>query len=241
MLAGAFAGGWFYGHQTVPAGRGCKSTPLRLSGFKFVRPLLVCDTNTQKDLRDLAPLQNTLQKIIVDEKKSGDITATSVYIQDFNTDGRVDIDPDEQFNAASIVKVASMITILKMAEDDPAILGQRIKNGVAADANAGQEIQPADWARSGQVYTVEQLLELMIKYSDNNAFGLLGTYATSDVVAAVFKELQLPFQFDPKNPQLFDFITTKEISYFFRVLYNGTYLNQEFSDAALSLLNDSDY
>ena len=61
------------------------------------------------------------------------------------------------------------------------------------------------------------------------------------MVAAVFKELQLPFQFDPKNPQLFDFITTKEISYFFRVLYNGTYLNQEFSDAALSLLNDSDY
>ena len=242
LLTGAFAGGWFYGRRTAPvAARGCKSEPLRLGGFEFVRPLLVCDTNTQKDVRDLAPLEKNVQNIISDEKKNGDIATASVYFQDFNTDGRIDINPDEQFNAASIGKVAVMMAILKMAQDDPTVLGQKIKNGGGADANATQEIQPAKLAQTGQTYTVQQLVELMIEYSDNNAFSLLESYATTNELGVVFKDLQLPFQFDPKKPELFDFITTKEVSYFFRVLYNSTYLSKEFSDEALSILNDSDF
>jgi len=241
LSALAFWGGWYYGHFTVPAGHGCKSEPMRQNGFKFVRPLLVCDTNSQKDLRDLAPLQKNLQDIITEETKNGDITDASVYFQDFNSDGRIDINPDEQFNAASIGKVAIMIAVLKMAQDDPGVLSQKIKNGGGDDANASQEIKPADWAKNGQIYTVGQLITLMIKNSDNNAFSLLESYASTAQLGIVFKDLQIPFQFDPKQPELYDFITTKEISYLFRVLYNATYLNNDLSDETLAILNSCDY
>jgi len=79
---------------------------------------LVCDTNSQKD-ESFIPLKNKINNILNEEKRANNIGSASVYFQDFNTDGRVDINPDEQFAFASLGKVPVMIAVYRMAEFRP--------------------------------------------------------------------------------------------------------------------------
>ena len=86
----------------------------------------------------------------------------------------------------------------------------------------------------------------MIKDSDNNALSILSSNLLIDVDAlkAVYQDLEVPFLADPanqQNPEKFDFMTTNNFSYFFRALYNGTYLDREYSEKALQILSDVDF
>lgn len=240
VISLAFISGWFVRGGISDQGE-CKSSPLRLGGFEFVRPLLICNTNAEKSYPELKPLERELENIIDKEKKVNNISAASVYFQDFKTDGRIDINKDEKFHSASIGKVPIMIAIYKLAESNPAILFKKVRYEGGIDGNSEQEIQPKDYPKIGETYTVDELIEKMIKYSDNISPRLLVSFVKPNTIVSLYRDFQVPLRFDPQNPEDFDFITTKDISYFFRVLYNATYLTSELSEKALNLLSRVDY
>jgi len=239
-MSAVFFGGWFVRGLSRQE-TGCKSSPLRLGGFQFIKPLLVCDTNPQKDYPELKSLEKKIVDIIDEEKKANNITAISVYFQDFKTDGRIDVNKDERFNSASIGKVAIMLALYRLAESNPNFFSEKIRYGGGIDTNSGQAIQPKDYAKGGQAYTVDELIEKMIKYSDNNSMYLLVSLITAPMIKSLYEDLQISLPFDMEHPESFDFITTRDISYFFRILYNSSYLTRDLSEKALALLSKTDY
>jgi len=234
-----FMSGWYvkgrFTHYT------CKSSPLRVANFKFVKPLLVCDTNPNKPDPGLQSLRTKLNNLIEEEKKANKLSAVSVYLQDFKTDSRIDINSDEKFDSASMGKVSIMIAFYRLAESNYSILSQPIKYSSGRDENSGQEIKPNDYAKIGETYTVEQLIEKMIKYSDNNSMYILLSITDPSKLQELYQDLQVPAQVNLQKPEGLDFITTKDISYFFRVLYNSTYLTNDLSEKALEILTETDY
>ena len=57
-------------------------------------------------------------------------------------------------------------------------------------------------------------------------------------MSEVYTDLGLPLPSDGPNPQD---LSAKLYAYFFRVLYNATYLDREYSQKALELLDHSDF
>ena len=239
LIAVSFFSGWTIRDRFFA--KSYKASPLRLSGFNFTKPLLMCDTNPERKLPELKTLETGLNNFINAQEEAKNVDTVSVYFQDLKTDGRIDINKDEKFSPASLTKVPIMIAILKAAETNPDFLSKQIQYVGKDEFNSGQEIQPKESAKPGEYYTVENLIEKMIKYSDNNSFRYLETLISSAELKSFFSDLQVPFPINSNKPEEFNSMTTKDISYFFRVLYNATYLKDDLSEAALDILSQTDY
>ncbi len=235
----AFSVGWF--SEKIRLAKTNQPMALRVNSYNYIKPLLICNTSINANYSDLKPLNTILNQTIQSEKQVGHVSEVSVYFQDFNSDERLDINKDEKFHPASLGKVSIMLGIYRLAEEDPNIFDKKIKNIATVDANVSQEIKPRDFARQGNEYTVQELIEKMIKYSDNNSLEMLVSVIKPTVFQQVYQDLQLTIPYDPQAPQNFDFITTRDISYFFRVLYNSSYLTDEYSEKAMELLAQVDY
>ena len=86
---------------------------------------------------------------------------------------------------------------------------------------------------TGKNYTLLQLLEYMIIYSDNQSKDILTQHIPLHIIGQVFYD----FGFDiNKKDNVGQHITVKEFSIFLRVLYNATYLNKDYSSQALDIL-----
>jgi beta-lactamase class A len=121
------------------------------------------------------------------------------------------------------------------------ILDQKISYPLGSpDLNQTQDIKPPESIIPGQTYSVGQLIDYMIEYSDNNAAQLLYDNIDQNALRGVYEDLQLPFK---ENVSLSnaDFITPEQIGILFRVLYNSTYLSRDYSEKALSLMSQSSF
>jgi beta-lactamase class A len=212
-----------------------KITPIREVDMKtpFIRPLLAYNT---PELPPSNPLKEDLMSL-VNQKKDG-VNSVSVYYRDLNTGKWFGINQDETFIPASLFKVPLMITYLKYAEKHPQILSQEIYNSLDKNENENETIKPLKTVTKGESYTVEQLLNYMIKYSDNNATVLLFKYIDQDTLKEVFSDLDIQLPATGVNS---DFMSVTNYSFLFRVLYNATYLNREMSEKGLEILSGVDF
>jgi len=240
-LCAAFGLGWILHAEPVSAGGGCKSLPLRLNTNQLVKPLLVCDMSFNKGKKLMAPLSSKLQSIIDAAKKQNNVSDASVFFQDFNTDDRVDINENSKFYPASLNRVALMIALLKIMESKPDSVPQgMVYNG--ADENSGQEILPKCALQKGEYYTIDQILETLIKCSDNNAFYLLTSSIDNSILQDLYNDLGISVDLlNPDQPKDYDFMNTEDASYFFRILYNASYLTDNNSEKTLELLSQTDF
>ncbi|MEI6477575.1 MAG: serine hydrolase [bacterium] len=237
----ALGGGWWlHGALAAPAppqiiGYQC----LRLGGYTYINPLLLCDNNTVDASPILAPLQNKLNNLIASKVASHDIDSASIYFRDFSVNATTNINPDQKYYPASLNKIPTMIAAYKMAEKDPSVLQHQITVNSSSDTNAGIEIQPKVRLQVGQTYTVEEAIEKMIKYSDNNAFYALASYVDPTLFQQAFRDLKVPLREDSSQPE--DYMTAKDFSYFLRVLVNATYIDRDLSEKAMELLGEVDF
>lgn len=238
LLMVGFGMGWYVRNRFFP--HVVEPESLRLSGFQFAKPLLVCDTAKEKTYLELRPIVASVSSFIADEEKTGNVSTVSVYVQDLKTDGRIDINPDMTFRAASLGKVAVMIAYYRLAESNHSILSEKIYDGVN-NLNDKQEIQPQMFAHKGQTYSVNELIKLMIQYSDDNALYLLLNFVKPSTLESLYQDVQIPFPINSENPNDFETVTTRNMSYFFRILYNSTYLTNDLSEEALLTLSNIDY
>ena len=107
------------------------------------------------------------------------------------------------------------------------------------DKNAGQEIQPTSYLLPNQTYTIQETMDKIIMNSDNNGVYLLSSILNPDLHAQTRKDLKIPL-LDPTD-NYSDYLTAEQFSFYFRVLYNATYINKFYSQAALKLLSKVDY
>ncbi len=117
------------------------------------------------------------------------------------------IDEDELYAPASMYKVALMITLLKAAQSDPTLLNRELV--FQGPSNLPGETEPIPRLRVGESYSVSELLNYLIVYSDNDAKNLLHTIVSPKVQQEVFTDLGLT---PPANNDRGDTLTIRTFS-----------------------------
>lgn len=161
----------------------------------------------------------------------------SVYYRDLGEGPWFGINEHLDFNPASMMKVPVMIAWLKRAENNLSVLKQTFLFDGAVDMSKIQLYKPRVTLVAGQHYSVEQLLEYMLSYSDNNSLNLLISNMTKEELSAVINGMDITYRSGGRT----NTISVHGYSGFFRILYNASYLNREMSEKALQLLCNEDF
>jgi len=207
----------------------------------LIRPILLVESSNEEE--SLIPTKIKIENYIAQKQKDGTLTTASVYLNDLNTVGSVEVNGAELYDPASIMKVPMMMIYLKRARRDTDLLNKKILFDKKIESNYEASIRDRT-ITLGKTYTVKELLYYMIVYSDNEAFWMLAKDAKYEDFTGLCHQLGIPLNGDDKaqadGKQNF-VANVNSISRFFRVLYNASYLGRRLSEYAMDLLSKSDY
>jgi beta-lactamase class A len=238
------AGGFYVGRYTTAGIKYFKlennrMKPLRMEGYKYISPLLACETEHDISSSKMDKLNSKLKSIINKEIQMGNIKSVSVFVRDYDGGAVLNINPEEKYYPASLNKVPVMMAAFKKTEQESDFLERKYSYDFGHGFNETVEIQPSDYLRTNQSYTIMEAIKKLIIYSDNNALYFLYKHVDGNLISDTFKHLKVTPPSDKIEPD--DYTTVKEYAYFLRVLYNSTYLSQEYSEKALEMLIMTEY
>lgn len=233
---GSFWLGRYYGMRAEAdeAARGTQEK--HEGGYHFINPLLECQTPASYN-NVLDSLENEIRATIDSDYRQGKVSHVSVYFRDLNNGPWIGINEGEKFSPASLMKVPILISYLKAAETDPGLLQSKLTVTVLEGDVLPQNIKPEEVVASGQSYTVEDLLNRMIKFSDNLAANTLLQNSQLVELEKTYRQLGIVIP----NGSAENFLSVRDYAAFFRVLYNASYLNREMSERALYMLSQSTF
>ncbi len=208
----------------------------RLSGRKFIKPLLFAERDCEADR--LMVIKNSVVNLIDNLKANGDVNSVSVYLRLFGKGEWMSVNNDIKYKPGSLFKVPLFITYLRMAEQNPEILNKKITfNQISQESKGLKQEFLKDRIKLGNSYTIKELFNYMIIHSDNNATLLL----MNSIPFAEFTRTFTDFGLSQEVVKSDAVISAQDYSLFWLALYNGSYLNFDNSDYALSLLSQCDF
>ncbi len=210
----------------------------RMTGhFKLINPLLECDNFVASDIASHSRLRGLLLDFVHRAKHDGTVSDVAVYYRDLNNGPWVGIDEQMMFAPASLLKVPVIMAAFKYSESHPDFMQRKVlfsERTNAYEANISDSI-----IQIGQSYTMMDLVRRMAVFSDNNALELVVAALTKDgFEQKVWTDLGLPV---PNGQTPENFLSVKDYSSFFRILYNSTYLSRENSEQVLQILTRTQY
>jgi len=229
-----------YTHPTPSADPLNRGTIDRLGGskFEFIDPLLGCEVVDKKGIIEFQPLNSLLQKQAQRELNEKNANKISIYYRGMTTARWAGFNESDIYPGGSLIKIPFLMAYLQIAQTQPAILDEMLTYQGDFDQSVGQKIPPAKRIEAGKSYSISELIHRMIVYSGNNSTVLLMRRLDRNYLNSVFEELNVPKDQDANRQWL---VTTKNFSYFFRILYNATYLSRAMSERALKTLADVDF
>ena len=232
---GVITGKYFSEFLNPPRNSPQTAKAIRAGGFKYIAPLLYCDTPSQDEL-SFNSLKIKLENYINGEKADGLITDASVF---FRTNGDTTlVNGDDKYSPASLLKIPVMMAYYKSAESDNSALSKEIKFDGTDQEDLPQNFKPDQALEKGKKYTVDELIKRMIIYSDNNAEDLLVAGIDQKEFDEVFNDMNIT-RFNYSHQE--DSMDVATFSYFLRALYNATYLDRKMSEKALTLLTHAKF
>jgi beta-lactamase class A len=219
-----------------------ESFELQDKGFKYISPLLQCEISNQIDLLELQPITQAIQESRTKFINQYPNSKVSVYFRDLSNGGWIGIEEKNKFVPASMLKVSELIAFLLISEENPSILDTEILYS-ESKAKLYNNTYPQFFNKSptqlvvGQHYKIKDLLEYMIKNSDNTALYLLAEQKDSSATDKLNQKLMIDLEI--KNNE--GFISPRSYSSFFRILYNASFLNKKNSEYALELLTQTTF
>lgn len=208
----------------------------RLKGFEFIKPLEFAEPECEGN--KYSTLKTKILNIIDQNKNSGSIVSASIYLRDFDKGDWMETNAKESFHPGSLMKIAGLMSYLKMEENNPGFLNKKLTLS-EKPINLPNQTFNSKQIEFGKTYTVKQLLEYMISYSDNNATALLHQVLNIQVYNKTYEYIGLPYP--NVSDSKYYTITPKDYSTFFKVLYNAGYIDFKHSDYALKLLSKCDF
>jgi beta-lactamase class A len=123
---------------------------LRESGYQYIAPILLCNTNQNPESNREKGLESIIQKYI----NTTNNTDTSVLFQEFSSNGSwAGIHEDDNYAPASMFKVPAMMAILKYADTHPEFLSKKIFYDGSFDDNKAEYFKPQASIVQGNYYT----------------------------------------------------------------------------------------
>lgn len=212
-------------------------TEIHETGYPYISPLLECFSE-KSDSPENYKLKQEIKESIASHISNKDITEASLYFRDLANGPWIGINENEKFTPASLLKVPVMITYYRLAEEDPNILKKEILIISDYEDKATPNIAPEIKAEIGKKYNVQTLIDYMIVESDNHATNALIANLPEGSLNETFTDLGLIL---PTTKTLDDYMTVKDYSSFFRILYNASYLNKYYSEKSLEILSQSKF
>jgi beta-lactamase class A len=230
---GWLAHGWFGGHYNLRTLR-----RVHAKGFHFTSPLLDVELPEGMGVNyEPLPFKQKVNDLINEQIKRGQVREVAVYYRDLHDGPWFGINEDREFDPASMMKVPVMIAWLKRAETNPQALNEQLTYRYPDDMRTMQTIKPARSAEPGRSYSVDELLHLMLNYSDNNATRLLYERLRPEELSDVLNGMDV----DSRSNDASNSVSVHGYSGLFRILYNASYLSRNMSEKALQLLSLQDF
>lgn len=206
---------------------------------RLTNPLLECrELPESVSLGERLALQKEVEKLVHERKQARQATEIAVYFRDLNNGPWFGVNEDKTFSPASLLKVPLAMSFFKRADHDPSIMTTRIEYaGHSGDVEAHQPFVPKHALKAGAVYSVPELLELMLQESSNEAALVLVEIAGEEQIRTVYED----FGQNPPQKGAEHFIDVHTYGSFFRILYNATYLDREASEQLIAMLARSTF
>jgi beta-lactamase class A len=206
-----------------------------VGSFIFTNPILDCEINTQEE--GLSIFSENVNKKVEKIKKDYLLSHISLYFRDLNNGPWIGINEKESFSPASLLKVPIMMEFLHEAEEDRSIFDKKIKILSSDIQSINQNVQPSVNLVEGEEYSLNEIVQLMIKKSDNTAVLALLRNIKKDNLGNIFRTVGVPYEDTNKEVE----VRVKDYAGFFRILFNASYLNREMSEKALGILTQTEY
>ncbi len=204
--------------------------------YSLTNPILDCENVDQTETAIISSIK--VNKKVLEVKEAYDIEEISLYYRDLNNGPWLGVNEEEKFSPASLLKIPVAMALFKYAEDNSEILDKKIIVSSQDIVNSNnQNIKFEDVLREGKEYSLLQVLESMIKKSDNTAVSIILNNIPEEYIDGVFHSIGVPYQ-DTQNEVS---LRVKDYAAFFRVLFNSSYLDREMSEKLLEILSDTEY
>lgn len=212
------------------------------SSLKYLNPQIRCVERVVVNKKNYVAFKSKLIDYIQEQEKMGAAFVVSLYFRDLQYGPTFGIDEYKEYAPASLLKLPLMLAYLNLWEERDDILDIQVYFEIS-EQELVQAITPKVSARPGIHYTIEELIELLIKYSDNNSYYVLFNYLKQlspdkDLLYQTYVDLGI---IDPES-NLDDAISVKSYAGIFTQLFNSSYFSRkETSERALDLLVDTDF
>ena len=237
-----FPAGLGFGLLISKEGSSLESLPEQVredsAGYSFINPLLFSiaeGTNVSSEYRPLKNIISNYTDTALSENHASDI---SVYFRSLNNAQWISINEDETFSPASMLKVVTLIAVMREAETNRELLETPVTlHGDDEDLVESQARYPVENPiRSGRSYSIETLTQHLIIDSDNVANTALVNLLGEEKIHKTYEDMRLPVP--TINGRGY---TAEEYSHLFRALYNATYLSRSVSEKVLNLLSKTKF
>jgi beta-lactamase class A len=209
------------------------------SGSSLINPLLECNFGQDYiSANSVFPFKSKIQSVIDVETAKGDINYGGYYFADLNAGTWFGINSSDNFRPASLLKVPLMMALMGEENETPGYLDKSVVYD-GSNLDLTQNIAPEKQVVSGQKYTMWQLIQYMIVYSDNRATSQLLKLVDPNDLVNLFANLGI--EFPSSAASQVNFISLRQYASFFQVLFNSSYLNNTLSQKALMLLTQVDF
>lgn len=209
------------------------------NSYEFINSELGCQISEQDELEKLDILEKEIDNFVDAAVVANKVTVVSVFFRDLKSKRWFGVNENENYSPASLLKLPLMMAYLKFAEIKPEIFSERILYQENEVESRAQNIKPTRSIEKGKSYTVEELINYMIVYSDNKATSLLYKNIDPVIFNRVYIDLGVYFPISGGLEQ--NFLSVKTYAAIFRTLYNASYLNRSMSEKALKLLSKVEF
>jgi beta-lactamase class A len=186
-------------------------------------------------------LHGNISGIINEEKNNKNLIRASVFYRDLKSRRWFGINDLEKYYPASLLKLPMALVYYKIAELQPDIFSQSLvipAEGQITD-NSDQHYPPENPLVPGNTYKIGEMIDHMLFYSDNAPFSILKE-SSGLFYNRVFVDLGVYASLESNEENNWNY-SPRIFANIFRMLYNSSYVNVNYSNEVLEKLSQSSF
>ncbi len=208
--------------------------------YEHINSRIVCGQSQVINKDGYAQTQEVIVDYINQEIRDGRLTEAGVYFRDLENGPVFGVNETLEFAPASLLKLPLALTYLNSALDDSGLLDRTLAYQSSVLQN-NQFYPPSEQISPNQDYPIKELLRRMIEYSDNNSYALLNSFLEQTGKTSLLQETYVDLGLTTPDSAFDESLSVRRYASIFRILYNVSFLDQQYSELVLDWLSKSNF